>query len=65
MSLAVNFTHKAEFAAAGYQPFMVDGVEYGEVRQYGNFSFMRVYEAGHEVPYYQRKFFNLAACNAL
>ena len=33
---------------------MVDGVEYGEVRQYGNFSFTRVYEAGHEVPYYQR-----------
>ena len=30
-----------------------DGVEYGEVRQYGNFSFTRVYEAGHEVPYYQ------------
>ena len=23
------------------------------MRQYGNFSFMRVYESGHEVPYYQ------------
>lgn len=34
----------------------VDGVEYGEVRQYGNFSFTRVYESGHEVPYYQREF---------
>lgn len=34
---------------------MVDGVEYGESRQYGNFSFTRVYEAGHEVPYYQPK----------
>ncbi|CZT08422.1 hypothetical protein WAI453_007252 [Rhynchosporium graminicola] len=52
-SLAVNYTHKAEFAAAGYTPFMVDGTEYGEVRQRGNFSFTRVYEAGHEVPYYQ------------
>lgn len=31
----------------------VDGVEYGETREYGNFSFTRVYEAGHEVPYYQ------------
>jgi hypothetical protein len=33
----------------------VDGVEYGESRQYGNFSFTRVYEAGHEVPAYQPK----------
>jgi carboxypeptidase C (cathepsin A) len=24
------------------------------VRQYGNFSFARIYESGHEVPYYQR-----------
>lgn len=34
---------------------VVDGTEYGEVRQYGNFSFARIYESGHEVPYYQRK----------
>lgn len=49
----MNYTHSKEFAAAGYEPFTVDGTEYGEVRQYGNFSFLRVYEAGHEVPYYQ------------
>ncbi|KAL9624406.1 MAG: hypothetical protein Q9160_001368 [Pyrenula sp. 1 TL-2023] len=53
VSLAADFSHKAEFAAAGYAPMMVDGVEYGETREYGNFSFTRVYEAGHEVPYYQ------------
>lgn len=69
VSLAVNYTHSEAFAAAGYAPFMVDGTEYGEVRQYGNFSFLRVYEvrrctasiesvvnteqSGHEVPYYQ------------
>jgi carboxypeptidase C (cathepsin A) len=56
ISLAVNYTHSAEFAAAGYEPFTVDGTEYGEVRQYGNFSFLRIYEAGHEVPFYQRKY---------
>lgn len=53
ISLALNYTHSKEFAAAGYEPFTVDGTEYGEVRQYGNFSFLRIYEAGHEVPYYQ------------
>jgi len=31
----------------------VNGIEYGETREYGNFSFTRVYESGHEVPYYQ------------
>ncbi|KAI1639330.1 Alpha/Beta hydrolase protein [Biscogniauxia mediterranea] len=55
VSLEVNYTHSAEFATAGYAPFVVDGTEYGESRQYGNFSFTRVYESGHEVPYYQPK----------
>ncbi|KAH8722788.1 Alpha/Beta hydrolase protein [Phaeosphaeriaceae sp. PMI808] len=55
VSLALNFTNAAAFRAAGYTPFLVDGVEYGEVREYGNFSFTRIYEAGHEVPYYQPK----------
>ena len=53
VSLALNFTYADQFRAAGYAPFMVDGTEYGEVRQAGNFSFMRIYEAGHEVPFYQ------------
>lgn len=53
VSLQVNYTHSEQFRAAGYAPFVVDGVEYGESRQYGNFSFTRVYNAGHEVPYYQ------------
>ncbi|TVY57102.1 Carboxypeptidase S1-like protein A [Lachnellula cervina] len=55
VSLGINYTHKEEFAASGYTPFLVDDTEYGEVRQYGNFSFLRVYESGHEVPYYQPK----------
>jgi hypothetical protein len=56
----MEYTHSDEFRAAGYEAMVVDGTEYGEVRQYGNFSFARVYESGHEVPYYQRKcfFFN-------
>lgn len=55
VSLLIDYEHSAEFRQAGYEPFMVDGTQYGEVRQYGNFSFMRMYEAGHEVPFYQPK----------
>ena len=53
VSLQVDYIHSAEFRAAGYAPFVVDGTEFGEVRQYGNFSFLRMYESGHEVPFYQ------------
>ncbi|KNG51192.1 carboxypeptidase s1 [Stemphylium lycopersici] len=53
ISLAMDYTHSKEFQAAGYEAMVVDGTEYGEVRQYGNFSFARIYESGHEVPYYQ------------
>jgi carboxypeptidase C (cathepsin A) len=53
VSLAVNYTDSEKFRAAGYTPFLVDGTEYGETREYGNFSFTRLYEAGHETPYYQ------------
>ncbi|KAL1604221.1 hypothetical protein SLS59_004014 [Nothophoma quercina] len=53
ISLAVEYTHSKDFSAAGYEAMVVDGTEYGEVRQYGNFSFARIYESGHEVPYYQ------------
>lgn len=55
VSLAINYTHKQEFAASPYEPLLYEGVRYGEVRQFGNLSFSRIYEAGHEVPYYQRK----------
>lgn len=57
ISLALDYTHSEEFRAAGYEAMVVDGKQYGEVRQYGNFSFARIYESGHEMPYYQRKFF--------
>lgn len=53
VSNEIRYTHSKEFAKTGYVPFVVDGTEYGEVRQYGNLSFLRVYEAGHEVPFYQ------------
>jgi carboxypeptidase C (cathepsin A) len=56
VSLALNYTHAAQFKKAGYAPFNIDGIEYGAVREYGNFSFLRIYDCGHQVPFYQRKF---------
>lgn len=53
VSKAVNYTMTTEFNAATYTPFLVDGTQYGETREVGNFSFTRIYEAGHEIPYYQ------------
>ncbi|OQE31535.1 hypothetical protein PENSTE_c001G02100 [Penicillium steckii] len=53
VSLATEYKDSKEFRKSGYAPFLVDGVEFGETREYGNFSFTRVYEAGHEVPFYQ------------
>ncbi|KAK7569886.1 Alpha/Beta hydrolase protein [Phyllosticta citricarpa] len=53
VSLAINYTHAPQFRAAGYTPFIVNGTDFGAVRQYGNFSFLRIYNAGHLVPYYQ------------
>jgi carboxypeptidase D len=42
------------YAAAGYTDLRTsDGVVHGQVRQAGGFSFTRIYESGHEVPFYQ------------
>lgn len=54
-SLAVPYKRAADFAGAGYAPLTTaDGaVVAGMTRQHGNFSFTRVFQAGHEVPAYQ------------
>jgi Serine carboxypeptidase len=44
----------AHFASAGYAPIITNSTYIGgAVRQYGNLSFSRIYDAGHEVPAYQ------------
>ncbi|OJD20220.1 hypothetical protein ACJ73_08447, partial [Blastomyces percursus] len=53
VSLQVEYSRAEQFRRAGYAPFMVGDKEYGATREYGNFSFTRVYDAGHKVPYYQ------------
>ncbi|KPI40802.1 Carboxypeptidase-like protein [Cyphellophora attinorum] len=53
LSLGTNSTQSEQFASAGYAPMTVDGTHYGDTREYGHFSFTRVFDAGHAVPFYQ------------
>jgi hypothetical protein len=53
VSLAIPWSGRSAFNEAGYTDFMVDEEAYGQVRQAGNLTFLRVWNAGHEVPYYQ------------
>jgi hypothetical protein len=53
-SLKIPWQGQEKFAQAGYAPLVVSPVHAGGLtRQYGNLSFTRVYQAGHEVPAYQ------------
>ncbi|KPA78503.1 putative mitochondrial serine carboxypeptidase (CBP1) [Leptomonas pyrrhocoris] len=47
---ALNWPGKAAFNAASDVEFRVGGRAAGQERKYGNFSFVRVYDAGHMVP---------------
>jgi len=53
LSLGVNYTGAGRFREAGYTPLLVDGTAYGDARESANFSFTRVFDAGHAMPYYQ------------
>lgn len=52
-SLAVPYSRQSEFASAGYAPLLTADGFSGFTRQFGNFSFSRVFQSGHEVPSYQ------------
>jgi hypothetical protein len=52
--LSIPFAEAQQFAAAGYQPIMTNASnEGGFVREYGNLSFSRVFQAGHSTGGYQ------------
>ena len=47
-SLSIPYIYSEQFKQAGYAPIEVgENYEGGQVRQYGNLSFSRVYQAGH------------------
>lgn len=49
----LDYSDSAEFQATALAEYTVDGTSYGQFKSVGNLNFLRVYEAGHEVPYYQ------------
>lgn len=49
-TVALEWSKHTQFAAAEDQPWVVSGKQAGEVRAVDNFSFLRVFEAGHMVP---------------
>ncbi|KAF8542295.1 Alpha/Beta hydrolase protein [Trichophaea hybrida] len=54
VSLAIDYPESGAFRTAGYQDIKVgDSNIVGQVRQHGNFSFSRIYNAGHLIPAYQ------------
>ncbi|KAF2468891.1 carboxypeptidase S1 [Lindgomyces ingoldianus] len=50
---AIKYTGQSAFASKALAPYKVKGKEGGSFKTQGNLSFLRVYGAGHEVPYYQ------------
>jgi hypothetical protein len=50
----VAYSKTSQFQSSGYVDIQINGTYNGGlVRQYGNFSFSRVFQSGHEVPAYQ------------
>ena len=50
---AITYSASAQFNAAQLKSYTVNGTAYGEYKIAGNLSWLRVYNAGHEVPFYR------------
>jgi carboxypeptidase C (cathepsin A) len=51
----IQFDRLAEFNAAQLGPFTVDGEQYGTYKTTGQLSFLKMDQAGHEIPAFQPK----------
>ena len=47
---AVEWSGQADFNATPYKEWTVNGQPAGQLKEYKNFKFLRVYNAGHMVP---------------
>lgn len=50
---ALEWSGRTDFAAKSLQNYTVNGKVHGQYKAVDNLSFLRVFEAGHELPYYQ------------
>jgi carboxypeptidase C (cathepsin A) len=51
---AVKYSGSSAFKSAAMKPYTVGGQQTGTFKIQGNLSFLRVFGAGHEVPYYRK-----------
>ena len=49
----IQFEQSTQFNSESLAPYTVDGVQYGTFKTAGNLSFLKVFEAGHEIPAFQ------------
>ena len=50
----VTYSSQTAFRSKALAPYKVNGKEGGQFKSEGVLSFLRVYDAGHEVPYYRK-----------
>lgn len=50
----IAYDETATFNAATVAPYTVNGTAFGEFKTAGNLNWLRVFEAGHEVPFYRK-----------
>lgn len=55
VSNTIDYSEKENFRASEFGPWISSGEELGQIRGYGNFTFVKVYDAGHMVPHDQPK----------
>jgi carboxypeptidase C (cathepsin A) len=51
---AITYSGSSTFKSTALKPYTVNGTSYGLYKSVGNLSWLQVYAAGHEVPYYRK-----------